>query len=361
MTVLQHLLRRIYLWSSAVRDLVRINEFFGTEHQQKYISLLKGKVGLTRRRAECFVKLWAYLLIKQKQESGNLSKEPLTKLDLPEGFIPCTHREANELFYAEEHRGSERAAGMMIDKLVALGLIEKEFDGNNICIRICSALPDINKSKEVPEPVKLIADNFNPRTDAIPVATFLARNYDWMNKRTSTAPQRIAKILRSWAKQYSTGMRVLRRSDTQNAVGVCILFPVASESEEKFFLPPTKSLYLTTNTQTDPFNMAKPGDEDCTSVFIRSFEIDSQFQHPGSLCQFLKDAQQTFIKMQHDFPNLCDLYMMTIHPSAQSLALALGLQKTSQDSQTSLSWMYIALDKYLMLDIEKSVSNLKHH
>lgn len=339
-------------------DLVCINQWFSVEHQRKYIHLLKGKVGLTRRRAECFVKLWAYLLLKEQQELGNAIK-PLTELDLPQGFVSCTHREANELFYAEEDRGSERAAGMMIDKLVALGLIEKEFDGNNICIRICSKLPDINQSKQITESIEFVTDSFNPRTDAILVATFLARKYDWMNKKTTAAPQRIVKILRTWAKQYPKGMRVLRRCDSQDAVGVCILFPVASESDENFFLPASKSLHLTISSQADPFNIAQPGDEDCTSVFIRSFEIDSRYEHHSNLCKLLKDAQKTLINMQADFPNLCDLYSITIHPSAQSRALAMGFQKTSQDPQISLNWMYMALDNYLALDIERAASNLK--
>jgi hypothetical protein len=341
-----------------VKDLVCIDRWFCVEHQRRYVSLLKGRVGLTRRRSECFVKLWAYLLLKQQQQLGNILKDPLTELDLPEGFVPCTHREANDLFYAEEDRGSERAAGMMIDKLVALGLIEKEFDGNNICIRICCSLPDINESTQVAQPLELVTDSFNPRTDAIPVATFLARNYDWMNKKNTAAPQRIARKLRNWAKQYSKGMRVLRRCDTQDPVGVCILYPVASESEENFFLPPSKSLHLSTASQTDPFNMPKPGDEDCTSVFIRSFQIDPNYQQHNTLCQLLKDAQQTLINMQADFPNLCDLYSLTIHPSAQNLGLALGFQKTSQDPQLSIYWMYMALDNYLALDIEQAVSNL---
>ena len=341
-----------------MRDLVSIDEFFSVDNQRRYIALLKGKVGLTRRRAECFVKLWAYLLLKQQQELGIVSKAA-TELDLPEGFVACTHREANELFYAEQDRGSERAAGMMIDKLVALGLIEKEFDGNNICIRICPTLTDLDNSTQVAEPVELVTDNFNPRTDAIPVATFLARQYDWMNKKTTAAPQRIARKLRTWAKQYSKGMRVLRRCDTQAPVGVYILYPVACESEDNFFLPPSKSLHMSTASTTDPFNIAKPGDDDCTSLFIRSFQIDSQHLQHSSLCQLLEDARQTLITMQTDFPNLCDLHTLTIHPFAQSLALAMGFQKTIQDPQVSLCWMYIALDKYLKLDIEQAAANLK--
>ncbi|MEO1377625.1 MAG: hypothetical protein AAFW70_25775 [Cyanobacteria bacterium J06635_10] len=337
-------------------DLLSIDKWFCVEHQRRYISLLKGRVGLTRRRAQCFVKLWAYLLLKGQQELGK-TVQPLTELSLPEGFVSCTHREAYELFYAEEDRGSERAAGMMIDKLVALGLIEKEFDGNNICIRICFTLPDINESKQITESIELVIDNFNPRIDAIPLATFLARNYDWMNKKNTAAPQMIARKLRIWANLYAKGMRVLRRCDTQDAVGISILYPVASESEENFFLPPSKSLHLSTASQIDPFDIAKPGDEDCTSVFARSFQIDPKFQKHESLCQFLEHTKQTLISMQEDFPNLCDLYTLTINPLGESLALALGFQKTSQDLQ--IYWLYMALDKYLALDIERAVSNLK--
>ncbi|MEO1429843.1 MAG: hypothetical protein AAFV71_12410 [Cyanobacteria bacterium J06633_8] len=339
-------------------DLANIDQFFGVEHQLKYVALLKGKVGLTRRRAECFVKLWAYLLLKQQQELG-ISSKPVTELDLPEGFVACTHREANELFYAEQDRGSERAAGMMIDKLVALGLIEKEFDGNNICIRICSPLSDINDSAELNQPIQLVTDSFNPRTDAIPVASFLARQYYWMNKKTTAAPQIIARKLRTWAKKYSQGMRVLRRRDTEDPIGFYVLYPVAAKSEENFFLPPSKSLYLSTPSQIDPFEMAQAGDEDCTSVFVRGFQIDSTYLQHSSLYELLEDAQKTLINMQGDFPNLCDLYTLTITPFAQSLQLATGYRKTGQDPQLSLSWMYMALDKYLILDIQQALSNLK--
>ena len=152
----------------------------------------------------------------------------------------------------------------------------------------------------------------------------------------------------------------MRRCDNQDPVGVCVLYPVACESEENFFLPPSKSLHLTINSsQTDPFKMAKAGDEDCTSIFIRSFEIDSRYQQHHNYYQLLRDGQQTFIKMQADFPNICDLYTLAIHPSVQALALAMGFQKTSQDPQMSLYWMYMPLDKYLTLDIEQAISNLK--
>jgi hypothetical protein len=62
--------------------------------------MLIGRVGLTRRRAECFVRLWTYLLLKQQQELGDVLRQPLTQLQVPKGFVACTHREAAELFYS---------------------------------------------------------------------------------------------------------------------------------------------------------------------------------------------------------------------------------------------------------------------
>ncbi|MDJ0736278.1 MAG: hypothetical protein QNJ47_19810 [Nostocaceae cyanobacterium] len=336
----------------------RIDQWFPVEQQRQYVSQLKRRVGVTRRRAEYFVKLWAYLLLKQQQEQGKHLQGPLTELQLPEGFIPCTHREAHELFYGQQDRGSERAAGMMIDKLVALGLIEKDFDGNNTCIRICSSLPNLQHDEQITENIVLVPDNFNPRTDAIPVASFLANHYNWMNKKATAAPQKIARILRNWAGKYSTGMRVLRRCDTQDAVGFYVFYPTARESEENFFLPPSKSLHLSIASEIDPIKMATPGDLDCTSIFVRSCQLDSRYQQHFYMCQLLKDAQKTLMLMQSDFPNLCDLYTLAIHPDSEQLATSVGFQKTSSDPQLSLYWMYLALDKFLTLDIEKAVSIL---
>ena len=336
-----------------------INRWFPVEQQRKYVSQLQGRVGITRRRAEYFVKLWVYLLVKQRQELGQPIKQPLTELDLPDGFVPCTHHEAQEVFYSEQERGSDRSAGMMIDKLVALGLIEKDFDGNTTCIRIRSSLPNLQDSNPAKAPIALFTDDFNPRTDAIPVASFLARNYKWMNKQATALPQRIVRILRSWAEQYPTGMRVLRRSDTQDAVGFYILYPVARESEANFFLPPRKSLHLSATWDTDPFQIAQKGDRNCSSIFVRSWKIDLPYKQLINVCEFLKDVQKKLVHIQSDFPNLCDMYLLAIHPTDEQLASALGFHKTNQDSQLPLYWMYIPIDKYLSLDIEQAVSGLK--
>jgi hypothetical protein len=333
-----------------------IDHWFPIEQQRKYVSLFKGKLGLTRRRAEYFVKLWAYLWLKQQQELGK-HLQPLTELDLPEGFVSCTHREAYELFYSQQERGSDRAAGMMIDKLVALGLIDKEFDGNTNSIRIRSLLPLQSTQKST----ELIPDAFNPRTDTIPVANLLAKfnNVLNINKQNTALPYRIAKILRTWAEQYPIGMRVLRSCDTDHPVGFYILYPIAQESEENYFLPPSKSLHLSSVSEIDPIKMALPGDRDCTFIHVRSWIIDTDYLQKVNLCKFLKDAKKTLTRMQVDYPNLCDIYTLPMHPGDEQLASALGFQKTSQDPQLPLCWVYIPLDKFMALDIGQALSVLK--
>lgn len=339
---------------------VTIDQWFPVEQQLKYIALLKGRVGVTRRRAEYFVRLWAYLLLKQQQELGKSIQQPFTQLELPEGFVPCSHREAYEIFYGQKNdgRGSDRAAGLMIDQLVALGLIEKDFDGNTTCIRIRSSLPNPDESAHAQEAIQLVPDDFDHRIDTIPVANFLARAFI-LNKRTTGAPYRIARILRCWADLYPTGMRVLRRCDNEHIVGFYALYPTATESEKNFFLLPSKSVYLLSSTrENDPFKIALPGDLNCTSIYNRVWQIDTPYQQRVNICQFLEDSKKTLIEMQADFPNIRDMYTIAIDPANELLASALGFQKNSYNSQRSLFWMYVPIDKYLALNISQSLSAL---
>lgn len=354
----------------------QLNNWFSYEQQQPIVEQLSRQVGLTRRRAEYFIKLWIYLLIKEQLEKERLKKEQLnqstsrkTKASLPQPFneltllsraVSCSHREAAELFYSDKDTGSDRAAGMMLDKLAALGLIKKFFDGNTTRIEI--TLSPSNLTTHAPHPEversrNLILDDFDPRCDAIPVANLLAVNYGWMNRSLDIVPHRITRLLRRWASQYATGMRVLRRTDNLNPVGFYLLYPTAAESEITFSSSPTKALHLTSTDATDPFTLATPGDPSCTAVFIRSWMIDPLYvnQHRPLL---LKDVQNTLRKMQQDFPNLCDLHTLVIHPSYEAMALALGFQKIGQQTSrdTQLYWMYQALDRYLALDIENIFS-----
>ncbi len=337
-------------------DIEKLDAWYCQSQRRTAVSLLMKRVGVTRTRAECFIRLWVYLSVKQLQESQPRLKPPLAKLELPATEVQCTHREAAELFYCDSDRGSDRAAGMMLDKLAALGLIKKYFDGNATAIQI-QPVSEILKVAEPQQPVQLQLDNFNPRCDAILVANLLATNYNWMNRNTNAVPQKIAKILRLLARQYSKGMRVLRRCDNLNPVGFYLLYPTASESEVNFFNAPSKSLHLSSISDIDPFNMALPGDQNCQSVFVRSWMIDPQYLSEYRIT-FLEDTQRVLVEMQTDFPNLCDLYTLMIHPMYEKQALALGFHQTSCDSQLSVYWMYLALDRFLALDIKESLKDL---
>lgn len=319
-----------------------LDQFFSKSQQQQYVQCLLGRVGLTRRRADCFVRLWAYLQLKQTETPQDIQQ--LTTIDT---WVDCTCREAAALFYAESERGSERSAGMMLDKLMALGLIQKQFDGNTIAIAIPQP-PEIHQTK--PKPASVIADQFDPRCDAIPVANLLASRYNWMNNSTTAVPYRITELLRQWADGYSRGMRVLRRSDNLNPVGFCLLYPTTRDAEIHFFGPPTKGLHLSGIATEDPFIMAAPGDETCRAVFIRSWNIAPEYEAQSHL--LLQDTQTTLKAMQQDFPNLCDLHTLIIHRHYEPLATALGFQKTGLDNQAAIYWMYLAVDRFLAIDME---------
>ncbi len=339
-----------------------IDQWFSIEQQRNYTSMLTGRVGLTRRRAECFVRLWTYLLLKQQQESGSRPKQPLTQLDIPDGFVACTHREAAELFYENKDRGSDRAAGMMIDKLLALGLLEKQFDGN--CLYQIRSLPSLMLSQPPEAPAKIIVDAFNPRTDAVPVASFLARNYNWTNNNTTAIPHKITKLLRQWAEQYSVGMRVLRCCETLHPVGFYLLYPTLPECEVNFFLPPSRSLHLSSASDVDPLTMAIPKNPDCNresvaSVLVRSWMIDSPYRSWENVCLFLQDMQNTLGRMQTDFPNLCDFYSIVIHPQYEKLAVSLGFQKISIDPKLAVYWMYTAVEQFSSLNMAEIISKLE--
>jgi hypothetical protein len=331
-----------------------LDRWFPLERQHYYVEqLLHQQGGLTRRRAECFIRLWGYLMLKQE---GKPPQTPIAYLAPVDGAVSCTHREAADLFYTDLNRGSDRAAGMMIDQLIHIGLVSKTFDGNTLRLGIW-ALPEL--TQPVAEaPTLFLPDDFNPRTDTIPVANFLSSNYNWMTPNRTTVAHKIVRVLRQWVQQYPRGIRVLRRCDDHQAVGAYIFFPTASTSDANFFLPPSHSLHLSTMDVVDPVEMATPGDPNCVSIFVRSWMIDKPYLRHATVGQFLRDSQKTLERMREDFPNLCDLYALPIHPSYEALAKALGFQKTIQDPQSLLCWMYIALDRFLELDIERAIAHL---
>ncbi|HTL88295.1 MAG TPA: hypothetical protein VL134_02770 [Leptolyngbya sp.] len=333
-----------------------LDRLFPIEVQRPYVAMIQRRGGLTRRKAEYFVRLWAYLLLKQQEELSGQLPSNLRKLHAPEGLINCTHREAAELFYRNQERGSDRAAGMMIDRLAALGLIEKQYDGNALALQIRS-LPEL-ELPEAEKPIVLFADAFNPRTDAISIANFYTRNYAPLI-RDGAAMSKIAKVLRTWSQQYNTGMRVLRRSDNQSVVAACVLFPVTAESDIYFFQQPSKNLYLTTDNPVDPFIMATPGDRGCVSIYIRAWVIDQPYLSVASLCQLLEDTQQTLLKVRSDFPEVCDLYTLIVHPIYEELRKVLGFERFCEDNQRSFAWIHGAVDRFLETDMEHALAKLR--
>jgi hypothetical protein len=335
-------------------DSSDVELWFDRERQKQMVAKLVDRIGLTRVRADCFLRLWIYLSIKEQRERQPHLKPPLVALKLLKEAVPCSLREAAELFYHDKERGGERSAGMMLDKLAALGLIRKEFDGNITRIEIV-VLPELAEATPV-ELVEMIISAFDPRSDAILVANLLAAKYNWMNRSTEAMPHRIASILRQWASKYDRGMRVLRRKDNLRPVGFYLFYPTAAVSASNFFTAPSKSLHLSVMGSDDPFVIAAVGDLDCTSIFARSWVIDDEYVERYRV-PFLIDCQQVLRAMQQDFPNLCDIYMILIHPSYEQQARALGFQSMSRDRQASLQWLYLPLDRFLQIDIQESLFN----
>ncbi|MGF1601277.1 MAG: hypothetical protein ACFCU8_04530 [Thermosynechococcaceae cyanobacterium] len=330
-----------------------IEQWFPTAQQQAVVEQIRKQVGLTRIRAEYFVRLWVFLCVQQQRQQDQHLQPPLAELICPVGPISCTHREAANLFYGDKEQGSDRAAGLILDKLAALGLLKKTFDGNTTQIEI-PEIPEVLGHADRSPDIELQLDDFDPRCDTIPIANLLATNYNWMNQSLQSTPHRIAQLLRLWGSQYKTGMRVLRRSDNLNPMGFYLLYPVASESEVNFFEVAHRGLHLSSLSDVDPFVMAAPGDETCVSIYIRSWMIEPAYLERYRAV-FIADAQHVLLKMQQDFPNLCDLYTLMIHPSFEAMTAALGFQKLQQ-APSPIYWVYLALDRFLALDVPATLT-----
>jgi hypothetical protein len=138
-----------------------------------------------------------------------IKSSSLNLLDRP---VSCSHREAAELFYSDRERGSDRSAGMMLDKLAALGLIRKQFDGNISRIEILAVAAELEPEKTAA--VEITIEPFDPRCDAIPVAnrsrlyrslssTFLGR----YSKNSHRNASRFSEFMRSLYDDYSSHLR----------------------------------------------------------------------------------------------------------------------------------------------------------
>lgn len=304
---------------------------------------------MTSYRSKCFVRLWAYLWIKEQLKFGHRIEKPIEKIELPKGAVACTCKEAAALFYSDEdeRKEPESSARMMLNLLSKLFLIKKERDGHVLSFRIfpMPEISDLNVKKN-----RIDIDKFDVVCDLVPTANLLAANYKQMmfstDDEASRIACRIAGLLKQWGERYSRGMRVLRRSDNASVVGFYLFYPVRLESEVNFTGMPDKGLHLSITSQDiDPFKLALPG-EACDSIFVRSWIIDPVYRDEMQAL-FLKDAQKTLRKMRKDFPTLRNLYTLIIHPSYEPLLHYLGFQKMINNSIKSIYWTYLALDRFL--------------
>ena len=280
---------------------------------------------------------------------------PLQTLDRYTGTFVCSHREAADLFYCDRPRGSGRSAGMMVDQLIAKHLIKREpADGGPTRLRLQILDSFFPPSTNI-HSTQLYPDKFNVREDTSPVSTFLEESYRWVSERSQTTSFKITQVLRQWAMQCPDGLRVLRTLEDDEPVGFAAFFPTHPDSEEKFHLPPSDSLHLSTLDKVDPLRVALPGDDQCYAVFIRGWQIRLLYWNYSTACQFLQDSQATLRTMQASFPNLCDLYTIAIHPRLEALAFALGFRPMKADPHSSLRWLHLPLDRFLNTDIEQTL------
>ncbi|WP_017299426.1 hypothetical protein [Nodosilinea nodulosa] len=325
-----------------------INHWFPSEVQRRYVDQVTGQSGLTRRQAICFVRLWAYACYQKDQS-------PLQTLSPEVNQLTCSHSEAADLFYADQARGSERAAGLMINQLVRKHLVKRTtFDGypSQLSLQIPpSFLPQTPPDK----PTEVKADAFDARRDAPLVASFMDESYSWVSQRTEGASFKITRVLRRWATQYPQGLRVLRQVTDAAPVGFAAFYPAHPDSEAMFHSPPSASLHLVTLNDADPIQLAASGDPDCYVVFVRAWQFKPEYWSYSNVCEFLADSQATLSAMQQEFPNLSDIYTITIHPSLEAFAAALGFKPMKADLASSLRWYYIALDNFLALDVDETL------
>lgn len=325
-----------------------INQWFPVDVQHRYVDQVVGQSGLTRRQAICFVRLWAYACYQQDQiQLQTLSSEV--------NQLTCSHSEAADLFYSDQARGSERAAGLMINQLVKKHLVKRTtFDGypSQLSLQIPpSFLPQTAPEK----PTEVKADAFDARCDAPLVASFMDESYSWVSQRTENTSFKITRVLRRWATQYPQGLRVLRQVTDEVPVGCAAFYPAHPNSEAMFHSPPSASLHLVTLDDTDPIQLASPGDPECYVVFVRAWQFKPEYWSYANVCEFLADSQATLRLMQQEFPNLSDIYTITIHPSLEAFAAALGFKPMKADPASSLRWYYIALDHFLALDGDETL------
>ena len=329
-------------------------------HQQRYARHITGQRELSPVQAGHFVRLWGYSCLKR----NGPPYKPIQTLDnkLYDSPFFFSHEDACKLFYADKKNGSSRAAGLMLDKFAddKRKLIKcRRFQGTKTEIRLTVPsefeLPADDPKEEI------YADGFNCRKDLLHVTELLRELYSVNNRLPeSELVLSIRQGLRNWAKRYPKGLRVIRRASDREAIGFATVMPVASESAHKFCSPPHESLHLSrfSRDAEDPIQIATPDDSDCYIAYIRSWQI-----HPGlwtyeNVLALLEETKKMLRLIHADYPELSEIYSMTIHPRQEEFALTLGFKTSSSSRASALRWLYIHLDTFLELDSESILSQL---
>jgi hypothetical protein len=325
-----------------------VEEWFPTENQKRYIDAIIGQSGLTRKQATCFVRLWGYAIWQQAQPH-----EPLTALSQQVATVVCSHRDAADLFYYDQNRGGERAAGLMIDQLVGKNLVKREpFDGGPT--RLSLQVPDTFIPQEMQSHhISLYTDTFHVRNDTPFVAALLEESYTWISQQAEAPSFQITKGLRQWHQKCPANLRVLRTEANHDPIGFAAIYPIHENSEVNFHRPPSQSLYLSTPNPIDPMQFASPGDETCYIAFVRAWQIAWPHWNYSSVSLFLKDTQDTLRQMLEQYPNLSDVYTIAIHPRLELLASILGFKQMRADPNSTLRWIYMPLERLIALDVDE--------
>lgn len=335
-----------------------VEEWFPLDTQNKYIEHIVRQPGLkiTLRQATYLVRLWGYGYLKQH----GMDHAPITTLNRQVSSFYCSHSDAANLFYTQT-QGTPRAAGQMLDKLATKKLLKRgETDG--VATRLSLNIP---QNFELPEKVEnetFYTDAFDLRNDTTLVASFLEKVYSYDTKRPVAMLYSIKKGLRQWGRQNPEGLRVLRRTSDNAAVGFAAFFPTHPDSEEKFDLPPSHSLYLSRldTQEEDPIKLASKGEPDCYTVFVRSWQIQPEVWTYETSCELIRDSKRTLENIRDKFPNLSDIYTIAIHPRSEDFALNLGFRPMKADPDSSLRWLSMPLDRFLALDHEDILLNFNY-
>ena len=334
-----------------------VDTWFPLKYQQQHANHITGQCGLTPTQARHFVKLWAYGHAKHHGSDTDTIEVLERKID---SFF-CSHREAALLFYGAS-QGSTRSAGLMLDKFVAKQLVRREsFQGSTT--RLSLHIPegfDLFKDCQFQE---IYTDQFDPRNDTSFVAMMLEELFVFDVERPKTLLQNFRRMLREWAKRYPEGLRVLRYSLKNNRpIALSTVFPIHPDSEICFDLPPSEGLYVTKLHLgvEDPIQFPSKNSSECHVAYIRGWNIHKDFWNYENALRLFKDTQESLRKMQNKFPNLSDLYTISLHPRMADFALNLGFELMVSDPDTSMSWLYMPLDKFLAIDGEDILLNFDY-